>query len=522
MNHISAFVARHPQFAWLAVFAVSLGMALLAAFFDLRWQERQRLAFLQTQAERGSVDIRSATLDGNLMGAINLLGLMDASFKQEASTGVVSQSAALLETLQLVGKSFDAEGVFIVASNGVIQTSWDHAAKPSTGLDVKFRPYYKMAMQGKSGIYAAVSMVRGDQSLYVTAPIFSERTHSSASVGAVVARTSLSRVDAILQGLSDATLLLSPQGVVFSSSKAQWVGMIDGVADGKRLADIRALKQFGAMFEKTDPAVLPFGARSALQTVGAQRFAVAAAAVNWNDPYGDWKLVLVEDLERSVPLERVLPRAALAASITLLLGALTLAMLLGYDRQLRISQQLNTFAQLQETNAARKMRIAAVTVQFQRAGSMDALIKVFLDEAHALYGALQGVVYLGDATGDAAVLHLAGSYACADPPAPSLEPGEGLLGQCALDRRMQIIRTGPDGFALIRSGLGETPLGYMLLAPILLNDVLLGVVELGLLRALPEDGQAAFSELVGLLAMNIEIRNRSIHFQPASSKGEHT
>jgi len=493
----------------------SVGAALLAGLVDLRWQQQQRLVLLQTEAERSSVEIRSSTLNSNLMGSVTLLGLIDDDIKQEASNGLLSQDANIHGMLQTVGNAFDAEGVFVVGEDGIVKTSWDRANKPSTGLNVSFRPYYKMAIQGKSSIYAAVSMARGDRSLYFTVPVFSERAVASVGAGAVVARTSLARVDTLLKSRFDVALLLSPQGVVFAGNQDRLIGMIDTVPDAQRLEAIRALKQFGAMFDKSTPEALPFATRYGLTQWGQIKYAVASSPVNWNDPSGDWKLVLMEDLDRSIPLENTLWKAAAAGIAALSVGLLLLGAVRSYVVQMQAGQQLQEFARVQEASALSKTRIAAATVRLQRAGSLPVLTNVFLDEAHRIFGALQGVVYLV-ADGQNDVLRLAGSYACGDLPAQTLALGEGLLGQCAQERRLRTLATSPEGFAMIRSGLGETRPACVLLAPIVLGEALLGVVEIAMLHTPTPTEQTTLEEMVGLLAMNIEIIHRSVPVHPSN------
>lgn len=514
-KHLVSFV-HNRVVVWGILLCLSGSAALLAAWMDLGWQQNERLLMLQTEAERSSVEIRSSTLNSNLMGSIALLGLIDGEIKQEARNGLLSKDSNIFGTLQTVGNAFDAEGVFVVGEDGIVKTSWDRANKPSTGLDVSFRPYYKMAIRGKSSIYAAVSMARGDRSLYFTVPVFSEWAVSSVGAGAVVARTTLARVDALLKGRFDIALLLSPQGVVFAGNEQRLVGMIDTVPDAQRLGDIRALKQFGAMFDKSTPEVLPFDTRDGLTQWERKRFAVASSTVNWNDSAGDWKLVLMEDLDRSIPLKNTLWKAVGAALSALMLGYMAFAILRSHVRQVLASQQLQEFARVQEASALSKARIASATVRMQRAGALPSLMTVFLDETHSIFGALQGVVYLvAQDPGD--LLRLAGSYSCSEPPAHTLALGEGLLGQCAQERRMRILASIPEGVAMIRSGLGETPPACLLLVPILLGESLLGVVEVAMLHTPGPDEQTALEELVGLLAMNIEIIQRSAIAHPAHS-----
>ncbi len=504
MNAMAKFVVERKLLAWALAILVACLVGWMGSWQILDMREHERLDHLRTQTERRSIEIMSQTLNGNLMGAVAVLGLIDPAIKQEALGRSSANSQKVLPTLESIARSYDADGVFIVAENGVIASSWDSAGKPSTNLNVKFRPYYQMAMQGMDNVYAAVSLARGDRSLYFSAPVFSETTNGTQAIGAVVARTNLFKVDNLLRGKTDLTLLLSPQGVVFGSSDKKWIGAMAGKPAPDRLKAIRDLKQFGNMFDGKEPIVLPMSVEDGLRDYEGKHFAVATAKVQWNDPFGDWTLVMFEDLDRTISSREYRGIGALMALAVLLIGILLLHILKSHYRQSLASQQLEAFARAQEASAADKTRIAAATVRLQRANNLTALIQVFLQEAHFQYGILQGVVYLRDAEHPER-FRLAGSYACGEVPAETLEMGEGLLGQCAVERKTQCIALVPDGFATIRSGLGEALPCEVLLIPVAMQDNLLGVVEVALLRALTDAEQATFEELTGLLAMNIEI-----------------
>ena len=75
-----------------------------------------------------------------------------------------------MESLQAIGQSYEANGVYLVNPDGIIKSSWDTIGVPLTGVDVKFRPYFKIAMQGKMNIYAAIGTTTGLRSLYFAAP----------------------------------------------------------------------------------------------------------------------------------------------------------------------------------------------------------------------------------------------------------------------------------------------------------------------------------------------------------------
>ncbi len=515
MNTISVFFALHRRLAWATVVAVGLAAALLVGWNDMRAREQLLASQLQTEARRSSIEIMSTTLNGNLMGSITLLGLIDGNIKRDATNGLRSLDSNVLGTLSTVGGAFGADGVFIVGEDGIVKTSWDRIDKPSTGLDVRFRPYYKKAMQGQTSVYAAISMARGDRALYFTAPIFSEYAKSPTGIGGVVARTNLAQVDALLKDRYDAAMLLSPQGVVFASSHPAWQGMVDGEPDAQRLAAIRELRQFGKLFDERQPLPLPMAARDGTQWIDGQRFAVAAANVDWNDPHGPWKLVLMSKLSHTVPWAQSAWTAGVAGVLTLLLGWMWLHLLRGRHTQAQANLQLQAYAHQQEANVAYRATLAGIAVQLQRCGTLAELAQVFLREVRDLLGVVQGVLYVSNPLSPQ-VLRLAGSAACAEAPASTLALGEGLLGQCALERRTQVIATPPDGIWRLRSGLGNTPTAALLLAPLVVQDALVGVLEMAVLSHPDAALQTQFEEVVALLASNVEILRRNLQLQQVS------
>ncbi|QTN28689.1 GAF domain-containing protein [Rhodoferax sp. AJA081-3] len=516
MNTLAVFFALHARAAWALVVAASLAVALLAGWSDLRAREQLVGSQLQTEARRSSIEIMSTTLNGNLMGSVTLLGLIDGNIKQEATNGLRSIDANVMGTLSTVGGAFGAEGVFIVGEDGIVKTSWDRIDKPSTGLDVRFRPYYKKAMQGQTSVYAAISMARGDRALYFAAPIFSEYAKSRAGIGGVVARTNLAQVDALLKDRYDVAMLLSPQGVVFASSRPEWQGMVEGEPDAQRLAAIRELRQFGKQFDERKPLPLPIVARDGTQRVEGQRFAVAAADVDWNDPSGPWKLVLMSKLTNTAPWGPSAWTAAVAGVLTLLLGWMWLHLLRGRHTQAQANLQLQAYAHQQEANVAYRARLAGIAAQLQRCNTLADLAQVFLREVREVLGAVQGVLYVSDPLSPQ-VLQLIGSAACAEPPATTLVLGEGLLGQCALERRKQVIATPQGGVWRLRSGLGNTQAASLLLAPLVVQDALVGALELALLAPADSVQTTQFEELVALLATNVEIQRRNRQLQQAEA-----
>ena len=512
MNRVVSFVLRGSYRAKLLVLALALLAGALAALGNHRYNAVLRQAALDIDAQRQGLALMSQTLNGQLMGSVALLGLVDADIKHEALGQLKPGATATAATFGIIGPSLDADGVFLVGQDGIVQSSWDRSGKPSTGTNVKFRPYYKMALQGQSNVYAAVSLATGERSLYFAAPVFGSTSASGAGIGAVVARSRMDKLDNLIGKSTDIALLLSPQGVVFASSRASWLGALAGQASPERLKTIRELKQFGKMFEASEPPLLPISvARGRLDFEGLH-YVVATAPVLWNDAAGDWSLVLLEDLARTVPLAEPLWVGAAASLLVLLLGWMGINMLRSRQAQTLATQQLQAFASAQEASVQHKSKLAAASLRFQTTHDAHELARVFFLEARNILGAVQGLMYMAS-TQPESPLQLIGSAACSGAVPEQLLPGEGLLGQCALERRLQVIEMPDDGCWAIRSGLGQLRPAALLLSPILLQDSLLGVLELAVLAPPEPIVRAQFDEMVALLAINLEIVRRNLPLQ---------
>lgn len=508
MNRIATFFFTYARWVRLALVLSGILVGVLTWLADTQQRTQQRLSLLETESMRSAVEIMSTTLNGNLMGSITMLGIMDSDIKQDVTNGLLSVDAAIDSKLGMVGGAFGTRGVFVVSGDGVVKTSWSSVGKPNTGLDVRFRPYYQMALQGKSSVYAAVGTSSGERTLYFAAPVFNESARSSVGVGAVVAQGKVDRLDELLRQKAGVALLLSPQGVVFASSKEDWLGFLDGQAGSQRVRVIRDLKQFGNWFDKLAPKQLPFDAKTGIQTLDGVRHAVATANVDWNDPSGPWRLVLLEDLTHSVPPGVTAMRAVVVTMLFGLLAWMVLHLLNGRHQQVVAGAQLQLLAADQNRQLALRTQLAAAMLRLQQCNDLKTLASTFLSDAHAMFGVLQGVVYARGQAGTSSFALLAG-FAIADEPAATLNAGEGLLGQCAVERQPRVLAAGKEGQSTIQSGLGSAEPQCTVMLPLIRGEDVLGLVEVAALTPSTEFLLGAFSEFAHALALNLEILQRA-------------
>jgi C4-dicarboxylate-specific signal transduction histidine kinase len=299
-----AYLLARPARYWAvaAFLSFMLGMSVLVEIE--RYAETSQIENLQAEVSRRSVEIIFQTLNGKYMGSLGYLGLTNTTAKNVA-TGLLSAGApGMLRTLELLGLDSGAEGCFLVDKDGIVQSSWDREGNPSTGLDVKFRPYFQMAMKGRQSIYAAVSVNTGRRALYFAAPVYALAEKTSPVVGAAAIRLGLEHIDGLLAAWRGPALLVTPNGVVFASTNPAWLYLVAEGTDKRDIASIVASKQFGKLFDRGDPKKLPFSLDEQVVWAGGRRYALATAPVTWNDPQGDWTLALLDDQSLAISVTR--------------------------------------------------------------------------------------------------------------------------------------------------------------------------------------------------------------------------
>ncbi|PSB23999.1 response regulator [Stenomitos frigidus] len=168
------------------------------------------------------------------------------------------------------------------------------------------------------------------------------------------------------------------------------------------------------------------------------------------------------------------------------------------DRQDEIGTLTRTFNQmitnLRDTNRRNdeqtwlKSNLADVGRMLQGQRDQEAVARQILSKLAPLIGAQQGVFYLMETDTHPPQLKLLSSYAYRERKhlANQFRLGEGLVGQCALEKQRILLTDVPSDYIRIASGLGEAPPLNIVVLPILFEQAVTGVMELASLQRFNE------------------------------------
>ncbi|MDB9510767.1 HAMP domain-containing protein [Kamptonema animale CS-326] len=149
---------------------------------------------------------------------------------------------------------------------------------------------------------------------------------------------------------------------------------------------------------------------------------------------------------------------------------------------LRETTQKNTEQDWLKTNLAKFTRM----LQGQR--DLETVSKLILSELTPLVSAQHGVFFMMDSMEHDPFLKLLSTYAYRERKnlGNKFNLGEGLVGQCALEKERILLTEVPDNYVKISSGLGEsTPLNVVVL-PVLFEGQVTAVIELASFRRFSE------------------------------------
>ncbi|HVK14231.1 MAG TPA: response regulator, partial [Gemmataceae bacterium] len=201
------------------------------------------------------------------------------------------------------------------------------------------------------------------------------------------------------------------------------------------------------------------------------------------------------DLTRSIAVQAQGEVAALKDNINEMIG------------NLKDTTQTNNEQNWLKTNLAKFSRM----LQGQR--DLTTVGKMILSELAPVVGAQQGVLYILDAAAknEGELFKLAG-YADHGEAGNRLALGQGLVGQCALDKQKILLSNAPAGYVRIASALGAADPQSVIVLPVVFEGAVKGVIELASLDRFSSSHQMFLDQLtesIGIVIHTIEANMRT-------------
>jgi len=177
-------------------------------------------------------------------------------------------------------------------------------------------------------------------------------------------------------------------------------------------------------------------------------------------------------------------------------------------RNLKETTQKNAQQDWLKTNLARFTRL----LQGQR--DLQAVTKLILSELAPLVSAHHGMFYMMDSKEMDARLRMIASYGYRSSRklATSFLPGEGLVGQCALEKNRIWLTDVPRDYIQVSSGLGAAPPTNIVVLPILFEQQVKAVIEIASLDRFTETHLSFLDQLmesIGVVLNTIEANSRT-------------
>ncbi|WP_260503791.1 CHASE3 domain-containing protein [Paenibacillus illinoisensis] len=163
----------------------------------------------------------------------------------------------------------------------------------------------------------------------------------------------------------------------------------------------------------------------------------------------------------------------------------------------------NLLDKVQEQNRV-KDQLTSIATLLQNPTNLEGLSRLFLNELAILLEIPYSVLYYWK---DNRLLRVAAYAADGDKEHSigkvSLAPGEGLVGQCAVEKRILRMNDLPQNYIRISSGLGHASATSLTVVPVIFEGRTIAVIELASLKPLLENELEQLHELVEIFSVSL-------------------
>ncbi len=238
-------------------------------------------------------------LTWSLLSVKSLAGLKE--LKESLLSGDI---AALAETNAILDHFRDDIKVDVCYlmdySGNTIASSNRDTPVSFVGKNYGFRPYFKQAMQGMPAVYMALGVTSEKRGIYYSHPVYDNVNEKPLGVAVIKASTELLETD-FIQSHDGIELLTDPNGVVFVSSRPDWLYHVLWKASSETISDIAATRQFGTgPWNWTGMKLL--GEDKAVDSLGNEYYMHQQALAN----YPGWSLIYLHSAYDYEVLEKII------------------------------------------------------------------------------------------------------------------------------------------------------------------------------------------------------------------------
>ncbi|MEA2204793.1 MAG: hypothetical protein QOE77_1569 [Blastocatellia bacterium] len=161
-----------------------------------------------------------------------------------------------------------------------------------------------------------------------------------------------------------------------------------------------------------------------------------------------------------------------------------------------------------------KTNLARFTRMLQGQRDMTTVAQMVLSELAPLVEAQQGVFYVNESDNGEAMMKLLGGYAYKKRKnlANEFRPGEGLVGQCTVERERILVTNVPNNYVHVSSGLGEAPPNNIVVLPVLFEGDVKAVIELSTFQTFSDTHLTFLDQLtesIGIVLNTIAANTRT-------------
>jgi PAS domain S-box-containing protein len=185
------------------------------------------------------------TKNTNKIKSMAALGALSLAVADPSAPQVLAMANQALDQFN---RTLQVDVCYLLNAQGkVLASSNRNQADSFVGKNYAFRPYFKEASAGATGVYMAVGVTSGKRGIYYSHPVYA-LPHCQ-PVGVAVIKSSLERIEAqwqaIFDGPDDITLVTNGQGVIFVTSRKEWLLDLLWPLDNQQMAALTANRQFG-------------------------------------------------------------------------------------------------------------------------------------------------------------------------------------------------------------------------------------------------------------------------------------